>query len=165
MPGSFYFKFEGNVELIEKFLAAPQKVMSTVAVALDQMMQLVAFRAKANLSGNILKTRTGGLRDSIHATKTDIEGDVKVFASVESDEEHSKYGLLHEETGSRAHKIFPSNAQALHFFWEKIGEEAYLKSVNHPGFPARPFLTPALMETIPEIESAIEVALLEAFNE
>jgi hypothetical protein len=159
------FKFEGNVELIDKFLAAPQKVMTTVSQALDQMMQLVAVRAQANLSGAVLKTQTGGLRDSIHATKSLIEGDTMVMASVESDEEHSKYGLLHEETGSRAHKIFPNQAQALHFFWEKIGEEVYRKFVNHPGFPARPFLAPALMESVPEIETAIEVALLEAFHD
>jgi len=48
------------------------------------------------------------------------------------------------EEGTRAHTIVPRRAQALSFYWPKLGRRVFLARVNHPGNPARPWFHPTL---------------------
>lgn len=49
------------------------------------------------------------------------------------------------EYGSPAHEIKARNPRgALAFFWLKAGVHVVVKSVQHPGTPAQPFMRPAL---------------------
>lgn len=51
---------------------------------------------------------------------------------------HAKYAVFVHE-GTRPHIIRPKNpGGVLHFYWN--GREVFVKSVNHPGTRARPFL-------------------------
>lgn len=43
--------------------------------------------------------------------------------------------------GTRPHIITPKRAQALRFYWPKMGGVVYFKSVQHPGTAANGFFT------------------------
>lgn len=63
------------------------------------------------------------------------------------------------ETGAKAHPIFPRNAKALSFFWERIGQRVVLASVWHPGFPGINYMTEAFREMEGEILGSITEAV------
>ena len=42
--------------------------------------------------------------------------------------------------GTRPHVIEAKRARALHFYWDKKGEEVFFKRVNHPGTAPNPFV-------------------------
>jgi hypothetical protein len=61
------------------------------------------------------------------------------------------------EFGTRPHKIVPKNKKAL--FWR--GARHPVKSVNHPGSRAKPFLFPAYEAERPAFTKALREALSE----
>ena len=70
------------------------------------------------------------------------------------------YARIHELGGkTSAHEIVPRNKKALRFFVG--GQAVFSKRVHHPGslIPARPFLRPAVRDTIPDIRARIDAAL------
>lgn len=103
---------------------------------------------KANLSGKVLNVRTGALRSSIGHEVVESNGryTVRVFSS------NVPYAAIHEYGGqTKPHDIFPSKAQALHFFMGS--KEVFAKSVHHPGskIPERSYIRSALIEALAEM--------------
>lgn len=77
-------------------------------------------------------TDTGELDRSINVETTDAFKSVRVGSDVMQ--------AVFIEYGTRAHDIEPKKAQALMFFWPKIGMDMAAKKVRHPGTKADPAL-------------------------
>lgn len=60
------------------------------------------------------------------------------------------------EFGTDAHTIEADDAEALHF--EMDGEEVFVKSVDHPGTEAQPYMRPAAMEIRSNAQEYLEEA-------
>lgn len=59
------------------------------------------------------------------------------------------------EKGTKPHMIFPKTKKAL--YWE--GADHPVKSVNHPGTTAKPFLVPAANKNYPRLNAKIREGL------
>lgn len=96
----------------------------------------VQTQAAQNLSGKMVKVRSGNLRSSLHST-TEIRGSLLV-ESVIAD---ASYALMVHD-GTEAHDIVPREARVL--AWQGASGPAFAMRVHHPGTAGRPFLTDAL---------------------
>ncbi|MBN8905850.1 MAG: phage virion morphogenesis protein [Rhodospirillales bacterium] len=122
----------------------PDKVKANLTKATTSLVLQLEARVKRKLSGQVLKVRTGNLRDSISHDVTSTDDSVvgRVYSS-----KNVKYGAIHEFGGKTSpHVIVPKNAQALAF--QSGGKTVFASRVNHPGsnIPARPFMRPSLAE-------------------
>lgn len=97
----------------------------------------VQTRAARNVSGPMLKVRTGNLRSSLRSS-TEVRG-AKLVGTVAAD---APYALaLHE--GTRAHDIVPVRAKVL--TWTgPTGSPVFAMRAHHPATKGRPFLVDAL---------------------
>lgn len=95
-------------------------------------LQNSAVRIQSNVRDRA-PHRTGALQRSVLTT---VDADQAVVRVEE------KYGIWIEE-GTKAHQITPVNKKAL--FWS--GAFSPVKSVMHPGTPARPFFVPGIDAT------------------
>lgn len=124
--------------------------------ALDRRLELAVGRVRAKMTqlishhSRMLQLHakrnapmdTGELRNSIRRVQSGME------AMVYSDAEHAPA----IEFGAKPHTILPDDANALHFFWEKIGQEVFFASVDHPGNKAQRFMWRAINEQWPQIK-------------
>lgn len=94
--------------------------------------------------------KTGNLRRSLH---TEVLSSAPGYAAVAVGT-NLRYARF-VEFGTRAHTIYPRNGKAL--FWP--GARHPVRSVRHPGTPARPYLIPALLENIGRIRDEIVASL------
>lgn len=124
-----------------KLRALPEAVRGRLRSVIVRDTKDLATLVRSNLSGAVLKTRTGKLLASIKSEL--VESATSIFGRVYS--QGVAYAGIQEHGGqTKAHMIYPVRAQALHFF---IGnKEIFAKSVRHPGskIPARPYLGSAL---------------------
>lgn len=113
--------------------------LQTLSVKVEKNIMRSALRQGANAIKNEAKANVpvhlGELRKSIRVT-TKAKGG-QVSASIKAGNKKAFYWRF-VEFGTAAHKIMPKNAQAL-----TIGG-AVVRSVNHPGAVAKPFMRPAL---------------------
>ena len=99
-----------------------------------ELQQRLLAKVDANLSGDVLQTRSGALKASV-AVALDIGTD-QVAASITS--EGVAYAAIQEYGGrTAAHDIVPVKAQALAF--AGAGGSVFRRRVRHPGsvIPAR----------------------------
>jgi hypothetical protein len=61
--------------------------------------------------------------------------------------------------GTVPHIIEAVNANALAFYWEKVGDFVFFKRVKHPGTKANPFVERAIDTTERRIEEFVQIAL------
>ena len=108
------------------------------------------------LSGAVLNSRSGALRDSIVASvSADADGVVASVGSVGD----VKYAAIQEYGGkTSAHEILPVKAQALAFV--AGGAQRFARRVEHPGslIPERSYLRSSLDEMRDEILAALAEA-------
>lgn len=99
---------------------------------IPSLTKAVARQVNANLDGG-LKSRTHVLvKTEMRESTRYIIGQV---SAVWTGDPAANMVPRILESGARAHVIEAKNANALHFFWEKLGgKEMFLKSVQHPGF-------------------------------
>lgn len=108
---------------------------------------------------------TGKYRNSIQLGETKYDGntittEVYTDATVYTSEGVAyNLGRLLEE-GTSPHLIEPVKAKYLHF--RIMGEDIFVKRVNHPGTVAQPHMIPALQKNIALYKSNIRKALKEA---
>lgn len=118
-----------------KLRAATEKKMQALTEALYEKVIL-------NVSGKILQTKSGQLKESIHkfyyATGDQYLGSVYV-------EPVTPKALALEKGGTRNYIISPVKAQVLRFI-AKDGSVQFRHSVNHPPSKAFGYLSEALME-------------------
>lgn len=109
-----------------------------------------------NVSGKILKIKTGELASSIRK-EVDLSGPTMIV--LVGPESESPKALALEKGGEADYMIVPSKARALAFFWEKIGEHVVFDYVNHPPSKAFHYLRDALeqMEGVAAEEMSVAV--------
>ena len=128
----------------------------TLAERLTQEVERLD-RVERNLSGDVLRQRSGRLAASI-AVNVARSG-LRASATVDSD---APYAAIHEYGGTiPARTILPQSARALAFPWR--GQQRFFKRVALPAvtLPERSFMRSALAETLPEIRAALEAAAFE----
>jgi phage gpG-like protein len=127
----------------------------------DQLRLALEARVKAKLAGEVLRTRSGALANSISST---IEtSDNALILSVSS--VGIPYAAIQEYGGrTAAHEIVAVKAKALAFTIG--GANVFAKRVHHPGstIPARSYLGSAVSEMRDEIETGLKGALREALG-
>jgi hypothetical protein len=166
---TFYLKFvlpSGESSLTR----LPALIQANVFKALQQGMMLSEQTSKTKyLTGprpDRLAVVTGLLRSSVKSGAY-LGGDSGVFATGFLSAS-GEYAPIHEYGGvTPPHLIEAKNVPYLKFFWKKKGVWFRGRSVNHPGsrIPARPYLRPALVDSLPVIEDLIKAAIDRAYKD
>lgn len=136
-----------------KGLAELDKVLRDLPGKLARNVVRGSLRAAATVVADEARVRapvrTGGLRESIRVSTRVVHGvpQAKVVAGTKSGKKtkggHDVFYAHMIEGGTAAHTIEPKNRRALKLggFFE---DEQFVASAEHPGFPARPFMRPAM---------------------
>jgi phage gpG-like protein len=144
--------------LTDRLGALPETLSQRLAQEIDRLGGVLRDRVERNLSGAVLRQRSGRLAGSIAVDVTRVG--LGASATVSSD---APYAAIHEYGGTiPAHTILPQHARALAFPWR--GQQRFFKRVGLPAvtMPERSFMRSALDETMPEIRAALEAASFEA---
>ncbi len=139
-------------------MSASDDVMAALAGRGEQLRAALAEKVDRNLSADVLQTRSGALRASIHSAV--LVGDGVVSVTLEST--GVAYAAIQEYGGrTAAHDIVALKAQALRF-----ASGGYAKSAHHPGsaIPARSYLRSALADLRGELEEGVKSAIAEALG-
>lgn len=103
-------------------------------------------RGTTNLAKIRAPRKTGRMANSIGGSIRETPNAVRGLVGT-----RVKYALIIHR-GARAHKIRPRRQGGmLKFYWERAGMVVWLRSVNHPGVGATPFLTSALQNVAPAL--------------
>lgn len=152
----------GDTQIIAKLDAMPGKLQAALTKRLTSLALQMQATIKQKLSGQVLKVRSGNLRDSIDY---DVQtGATSVIATIFSNTS-VKYGRIHEYGGITApHVIEPRAGNVLAF--EMGGQTIFARRVNHPGskIPARPFMRPTLAEYRVKIITSMNDAVRESIQ-
>ena len=139
----------------------PDAVAQALADKADALRQELEAQVRANLTGAILRSRSGALLNSI---SSDLEDDGSTFAvSVESDDV-AYAGILEYGGKTAAHDIVPSKAKALAFVTG--GAQRFARIVHHPGSVIRAFayMGSALDDLESEIEGGLKDTVLNSLG-
>ena len=136
---------EGQAELTERLGAMPDRLRAALAEKVDALAQnLFAQVVSVNLSGGVLRARSGALRDSIRLQASQQDG--LIGADIFSDGD-VPYAAIQEYGGkTAAHEILPDKARVLAFALD--GRRVFARRIQHPGsqIPERSYLRSALEE-------------------
>ena len=144
--------------LTDRLGALPDTLFQRLSQEIERLGGVLHDRVERNLSGAVLRQRSGRLAGSIAVDVT--RAGLGATATVSSD---APYAAIHEYGGTiPAHTILPLNARVLAFPWR--GQRRFFERVTLPAvtMPERSFMRSALDETMPEIRAAIEAASFEA---
>ncbi len=134
-----------------------EAVRAKMAMLQDELLAKV----EANLSGDVLRTRSGALKASIAASLTADPS--TVTAAVGS--AGVPYAAIQEYGGrTPAHDIVPVKARALAF--AGAGGTTFARRVHHPGstIPARSYLGAALDALHDDITGGLKAVVLDALD-
>lgn len=140
--GELRLRIEGGPEAMAALAARRESVAAAIRRALSDSVMLVHRKITLNISGAVLRVKTGRLRQSM---QTFVAGDGSrggVGTNVE-------YARIHEFGGTTPpHEIRPRRMAAL-FFGGRFASRA-----QHPGatVPARPYMRPALEDSRDDIQ-------------
>jgi phage gpG-like protein len=156
-------EIRGLEETSARFDAYPAALQAALSAKATELASALADLVKNDkLSGGVLNTRSGALRDSIAASVT-AEADGFV-ASVGS-EGDVKYAAIQEYGGkTSAHEILPAKGAVLAFV---VGDgQHFARRVEHPGslIPERSYLRSALADMNDEIVTALADTASEAWE-
>jgi phage gpG-like protein len=134
---------EGQAQLAERLGAMPDRLRAALAEKVDALAQtLFAQVVGVNLSGGVLRTRSGALRDSIRMQASQQEA--VIGAEIFSDGD-VPYAAIQEYGGkTAAHEILPDKARVLAVALN--GSRVFARRIQHPGsqIPERSYLRSAL---------------------
>jgi phage gpG-like protein len=152
----------GLEETSARFDAYPAALQAALGAKATELATALADLVKNKLSGAVLNTSSGALRDSIAARVTaDSDG---VLASVGS-EGDVKYAAIQEYGGkTSAHEILPVKGDVLAFV---TGEsQHFARRTEHPGsvIPERSYLRSSLEDMKGEIFAGLASAATEAWE-
>lgn len=147
----------------ERLRQAAKKIREVTKVEMRLIMNDIWRSASANVSGRVLKVRSGHLRRSlgpptVRVHGTTLEGMLGAKAV---------YARIHEEGGTiPAHTVRPRHAKALRFLG-RGGQLVFAKKAEIPAvrITARPFLRPAFDELAAQAPARLRTAAVQAFNE
>lgn len=156
-------RFTIDAEEVEVALRSKAlRVLEALREKLDSLDEQVAELAREKASGEVLKVRSGNLRESIEKIPAEIEGDT-IIGGVRAGGDKAPYLKFQEEGTRGPYEIVPVNKKALMFYIES--EQIFAKHVTHPGLPARPVLSSAFDEMRDEIISGLQETLREVLAE
>ena len=159
----FALQLDGLKEADARLTAYPAALTAALSAKAAELAAALADMVKNDkLSGAVLNTRSGALRDSIAASvSTDADS---ILASVGS-EGDVKYAAIQEYGGkTSAHEILPVKAEALAFVIG--GAQVFARRVEHPGslIPERSYLRSSLDDMRDEIVAALAEAATETWE-
>ena len=158
----FALEVRGLDETSARFDAYPAALQAALGAKATELATALADLVKNKLSGAVLNTSSGTLRDSIAASVT-ADSD-SVLASVGS-EGDVKYAAIQEYGGkTSAHEILPVKGDVLAFV---AGDgQHFARRIEHPGsvIPERSYLRSSLEDMKDEILSALASAAAEAWE-
>lgn len=139
----------------------PDAVTQALSEKADSLRQELEAKVRANLTGAILKSRSGALANSI---SSDLEDDGATFTALVESDDVPYAGILECGGKTAAHDILPSKAKALAFV--ASGAQRFAKIVHHPGSVIRAFayMGSALDDLQDEIEGGLKDAVLDALG-
>lgn len=130
-----------------------ERIRSNLRSTSVGLTRMLASRVRENLSGKVLRARSGRLRGAVRSqlieTKDTIGGRVYV--------QGVPYAAIHEFGGrTKPHEIAARHSASLAFVWK--GEMRFFKKVNHPGsrIPERSYMRSALEDMRDEIKASYE---------
>jgi len=109
-----------------------RQLMADTRRAVDQAMRRAAPEAQKHVRDHAGFTHRSGA--TLHATTARFMR-LKGGGKIRIANANRKANWL--EHGTRAHVIRARRARYLRFFWRKLGQVVYFKSINHPG--TRPY--------------------------
>lgn len=142
-------------------LAVGDAVLAALLQKADTLRAALAEKVDANLSGNVLRMRSGALRNSIVSS---VDGDGQTV-SILIESVGVPYAAIQEYGGrTSAHEIVATKAKAL-CFTGALGV-TFAKTVHHPGslIPARSYIGSAIAEMRDEIRDSLKGAILDALG-
>jgi phage gpG-like protein len=158
----FTLDVRGVDETSARFDAYPAALQAALGAKATELATALADLVKNKLSGAVLNTSSGALRDSIAAGVTaDSDG---VLASVGS-EGDVKYAAIQEYGGkTSAHEILPVKGDVLAFV--SGGGQRFARRIEHPGsvIPERSYLRSSLEDMKDEILAALASTAAEAWE-
>jgi hypothetical protein len=161
MVGEVTIKVD-STRAIAKLNRIPVSVRNALRRVIPNLTKQLGALVNAKLDSK-LKTRTNlDVKQEMHENAQSITG---VVSLVWNGDPTSKLVPTYLEYGTRPHEIAAVNANALAFFWERIGENVMFKRVQHPGFPGFYFLRDSLAESRDEITSQITAAVKQGARE
>jgi phage gpG-like protein len=158
----FALEVRGLDETSARFDAYPAALQAALGAKATELATALDDLVKNKLSGAVLNTSSGALRDSIAAGVTaDSDG---VLASVGS-EGDVKYAAIQEYGGkTSAHEILPVKGDVLAFV---SGDgQRFARRIEHPGsvIPERSYLRSSLEDMKDEILAALASTAAEAWE-
>lgn len=140
MPAELRLRIDGLPHVVAALQAKAQGVNVASKKALQESVNLVHRKITLNISGAVLRVKTGRLRQSMQTFVSDTQGIVGT---------NVEYARLHEEGGVISpHEIRPRHGRSLYFGGR------FAARVMHPGatIPARPYMRPALEDSKADIQ-------------
>ena len=158
----FALEVRGLDETSARFDAYPAALQAALGAKASELATALADLVKNKLSGAVLNTSSGTLRDSIAASVT-ADSD-RVLASVGS-EGDVKYAAIQEYGGkTSAHEILPVKGDVLAFV--ASDGQHFARRIEHPGsvIPERSYLRSSLEDMKDEILAALASTAAEAWE-
>ena len=156
------FEVQGLDETSARFDGYPAALQAALGAKAAELTAALTDLVKDKLSGAVLNTGSGALRDSIAASVT-ANAD-SVLASVGS-EGDVKYAAIQEYGGkTSAHEILPVKGDVLAFIVG--GTQHFAHKVEHPGsvIPERSYLRSSLEDMKDEILAALADCAADAWE-
>jgi phage gpG-like protein len=158
----FALEIRGLDETSARFDAYPAALQAALGAKATELAAALTDLVKNKLSGAVLNTGSGALRDSIAASVTaDADG---VLASVGS-EGDVKYAAIQEYGGkTSAHEILPVKGDVLAFV--ASDGQHFARRIEHPGsvIPERSYLRSSLEDMKDEILAALADCAADAWE-
>jgi phage gpG-like protein len=158
----FALEIRGLDETSARFDAYPVALQAALGAKATELAATLTDLVKNKLSGAVLNTGSGALRDSIAASVTaDADG---VLASVGS-EGDVKYAAIQEYGGkTSAHEILPVKGDVLAFV--ASDGQHFARRIEHPGsvIPERSYLRSSLEDMKDEILAALADCAADAWE-
>ena len=153
---SFNIHMRGDDELVDWLRGLPDFVQQVVSAKLAQSAQnLSEYIKNDKLSGQILQSKSGALRNSIYARI--YESKSKVFLAVGS--RGIDYAAIQEFGGTTRPHLMEAKGKVMAFYW--YGKKSFFRYVSHPGshIPSRSYIESALQDKWEDISSQVEEAV------
>jgi len=140
--------------------ATASSVLTSVRARLEIVVgRLTDYIKSQKLSGQVLKNRTGNLRNSVFYYLEDRGAEM--VGNVDVSMPARKYGAAHE-FGAHIPERFPVTAKALH--WRSGGKDVFAMRAAAFDLPPRPFMSPSLAENREQIVASLQESINEAVS-
>lgn len=135
----------------------PEAVRNNLRRALPDLTKRLGDRVEQKLNTELKSRKRLKVNKQLRENPREVLG---VVETVWTGDRSKNFIPTILETGARRHMIYPKNASALFFFWERIGQNVALAKVNHPGFPGIYYTERSYLEMEPEILQKLSRAVI-----